>query len=116
MNKIIMFTTETWPHCHTAKSFLRKKGYAFEAKDVNKDVEARNEFTKRGLRGVPAFIINGQVVEGLDTSKIESLVDHETKNCPNCDARLRLPKNKGIISVNCPKCETTFKMDTGTKE
>ena len=116
MRKIIMFTTETWPHCTTAKRYLREKGYAFEAKDVNKNIEARNEFTKRGLRGVPAFLIGDDVVEGLDTTKIESLIDYEVIKCPNCDARLRLPKNKGKIVVNCPKCKTSFEKDTGNKK
>ena len=116
MKKIIMFTTDTWPHCHTAKSFLREKGYAYEAKDVNKDSSARDEFSKLGLRGVPAFVIDGKVIEGLDTKKIESLMDYEVINCPSCDARLRVPKNKGKISVTCPKCRTSFEKDTGSKK
>lgn len=116
MKKIIMFTTETWPHCNTAKSYLRDKGYAFEAKDVNKDIEARNEFTKRGFRGVPAFIIGDDVVEGLDTTKIESLIDYSVINCSGCNTRLRVPKNKGKIFVNCPKCGESFKIDTGNKK
>ena len=116
MKKIIMFTTDTWPHCHTAKSFLREKGYAYEAKDVNKDSAARDEFSRRGLRGVPAFVIGDQVVEGLDTKKIESLMDYEVISCPKCDSRLRVPKNKGKISVTCPKCSESFKRDTGSKK
>lgn len=79
-------------------------------------MEARNEFTKRGLRGVPAFIIGDDVVEGLDTTKIESLIDYKVINCNNCNARLRVPKDKGKIVVNCPKCKTSFEINTGNKK
>lgn len=116
MKNIIMFTTQTWPHCTTAKRYLREKGYSFTEKDVNKDAAARDEFTRRGLRGVPAFVIGDQVVEGLDTEKIESLVDYSIINCPECDSRLRVPKNKGKISVKCPKCGASFVKDTGSKK
>jgi glutaredoxin 3 len=54
--------------------YLREKGIDFEEKDVQKDQEARDEFTKRGLRGVPAFLIGDEVVVGLDKGKIEELL------------------------------------------
>lgn len=116
MKKIIMFTTETWPHCHTAKSYLREKGYAFESRDVNKDQAANADFSRRGLRGVPAFIIGDDLVEGLDTKKIESLMDYEVIDCRECKKRLRVPKNKGKIVVRCPKCKSSFEKDTGNKK
>ena len=74
MKKVIMFTTQTWPHCHTAKAYLREKGIDYEERDVNVDVVARNEFLKRGLRGVPSFLIDDEVVVGLDKEKIEELL------------------------------------------
>lgn len=112
MKNIIMFTTETWPHCKTAKVYLRDKGYSFVEKDVNKDMDARNEFTKRGLRGVPAFVIGDDVVVGLDKAKIESLIDYKVINCPKCESRLRVPIGKGKIKITCPKCNTDFQLDT----
>lgn len=116
MSEIIMFTTDAWPHCGTAKSYLREKGYKFQTKDVDKDPRAREEFTKRGLRGVPAFIIDGQLVEGLDTKKIEQLMKNKIILCPECNSKLRVPKNKGEISVKCPKCNTKFEEYTGDKK
>jgi len=74
MKKVIMFTTQTWPHCRTAKVYLREKGIDYEERDVNVDVAARNEFLKRGLRGVPSFLIDDEVVVGLDKGKIEELL------------------------------------------
>lgn len=29
--------------------------------------------------------------------------------CPNCKAKLRVPKHKGKITITCPKCRTSFK-------
>lgn len=29
--------------------------------------------------------------------------------CPNCQAKLRVPKKKGKITITCPKCRTSFK-------
>lgn len=108
MKKIIMYTTQTWPHCKTAKEFLREKGYSFIEKDVNKDKEAQAEFAKKGFQGVPAFVIGEDVVVGLDKNKIESLLDYKVIDCPNCKTRLRVPKGKGKIKITCQKCSNAF--------
>ena len=108
MKKIILFTTQTWPHCKTAKVYLGNQGYEYEERDINKDAGARNEMMKRGIRGVPAFLIGDEMVEGLDRAKIETLMDYKVISCPSCSARLRVPKGKGKIKVNCPKCKTSF--------
>lgn len=112
MKKIIVYTTDTWPHCKTAKAYLREKGFSFIEKDINKDSVARNDFTKRGLQGVPTFLIGNDIVEGLDTRKIESLVDYKVESCPNCKAKLRIPKGKGKINITCPKCEFKYQKET----
>ena len=33
---------------------------------------------------------------------------HKYFKCPNCKAKLRVPKNKGKIRITCPKCKTGF--------
>lgn len=35
---------------------------------------------------------------------------HIYKSCPNCKARLRLPRRKGTHTARCPKCNTEFKV------
>lgn len=112
MKDIILFTTETWPHCKSAKVYLRNKGYSFQERDINKDMAARNELIKRGIQGVPTFLIGSDVVVGLDTAKIEGLIDYKVVNCPECEARLRVPKGKGKIKITCPKCKLAFKLNT----
>lgn len=75
MNDIIMYTTSTWPHCKTAKEFLREKGYKYTEKNVSIDREAQKELMNMGIMGVPAFLIGGQTIVGLDKKKIEELVN-----------------------------------------
>ncbi len=89
-----------------------KRGIIFEEQDVNEDSAARAEFSRRGLQGVPAFLIGDQVVVGFDRQKIESLLDYSIVGCNECNARMRVPKNKGNIIVTCPKCSNKFKMST----
>jgi glutaredoxin len=90
--------------------YLREKGISYEEKNISIDTASRTELMKRGIRGVPAFIIGEEVVVGLDTSRIESLIDYLVVNCPKCPARLRVPKDKGKITVTCPNCSNEFKM------
>lgn len=73
---------------------------------------ARADFNRRGLQGVPAFLIGEDVVVGLDTKKIEALIDYRVETCPNCKSRLRVPKDKGKLKINCPKCEESFILET----
>ncbi|MCM0647627.1 glutaredoxin family protein [Clostridium swellfunianum] len=92
--------------------YLREKGISYVEKNISLDQSARAELMKRGVRGVPAFIIGDDVVVGLDTNKIENLIDYTVINCPNCPSRLRLPKSKGKITVTCPSCSQEFKTTT----
>jgi ABC-type thiamine transport system substrate-binding protein len=77
-------------------------------KDINVDAEARQEFTRRKLEGVPAFIIGEDVVVGLDKAKILALVDHRVIECEQCHTKLRVPTNRGSLKVTCPKCKNVF--------
>jgi glutaredoxin 3 len=92
--------------------YLREKGISYEEKNISIDQAARSELMKRGLRGVPAFIIGNDVVVGLDKDKIEKLIDYTVTNCPKCPSRLRIPKGKGTLTVTCPNCSAEFKTKT----
>ena len=112
MKKVIAYTTSTCPHCINAKKFLKQEGIAFEGRDVNTNPAARDEYAKLNLRGVPAFVIGGEVIEGFNEQRIKSLLDYFVVSCPSCKARMRVPKNKGQIKVSCKTCETQFEVNT----
>ena len=108
MKDVVLLTTQTCPHCKTAKEFLKQNHIQFTQKDINSDPQARNELIKRNIKGVPTILIGDEAVVGLDTQKILQLVDHRVSTCPNCGTKLRVPTNKGKISLRCPKCKESF--------
>lgn len=45
-------------------------------------------------------------------NKVKSRKHYRYLPCPNCRQELRVPKDKGKIMVNCPKCKTKFQTQT----
>lgn len=74
MKKVVVFTSNTWPHCHTAKEYLSENNIEFEEKNVQTDPEARKELVKRKIMGVPAIFIDDEVIVGFDKDKIDELL------------------------------------------
>lgn len=105
-----MYTTSTWPHCVTAKEFLREKGVTYIEKNVNEDNEARKEMISLGIRGVPAFNIDGEIIVGFDKERILSKIDFNITSCHNCNKRMKYPKGKGTLLLTCPNCGTKYKV------
>ena len=79
-------------------------------KDISMDPSAREFLFKKGIRGVPAFIINGEIVEGFDEGKIESLINFKIFQCEKCKTKLRVPSGKGKLRVTCKKCSNKFEV------
>lgn len=112
MKNIIMYTSNTCPHCKAAKEFLTKEGYKFTAKEITNNPTYQQELTKLGARGVPTFVIEEEVIIGFNKEKIIRLLDYKVMNCPACNKRMRIPKNKGKIKATCPKCHQNFIIKT----
>lgn len=107
MKDVTLLTTQTCPYCKMAKEFLAQNHIRFVEKDINFDVEARNELARRNIKGVPTLFIGEDVVVGLDKEKILKLVDHRIVECPNCHTKLRVPTDKAT-NVRCPKCKNNI--------
>ena len=75
MKNIKIYTSNTWPHCHTAKDYFVEKNIEFEEKNVSTDSEARKELIKAGFMGVPVIYIDDEVVVGFDQNKLDELLD-----------------------------------------
>ena len=43
-------------------------------------------------------------------NRVKFYKTHRYRECPNCHSMLRLKKQIGTMTVNCPKCRTTFQV------
>lgn len=57
--------------CNQAKEYLSQKGIQFREKDIMKDPTALDDLKKLGYMTTPVVVIDGQVVVGFDTDKID---------------------------------------------
>lgn len=73
--EVTVYTSNTWPHCHTAKEYLSEKGIEFSEKNVSDDPSARKELMSKGIMAVPVIKIGEELIVGFDKGKIESLLE-----------------------------------------
>lgn len=112
MKEIVMYSSDTCPHCQTAKDFLKKSGYKYHEKNISKDPGARQELMNLKIMGVPAFLIGEESIVGLDLKRIEHLLDYTVEACPECKHRTRVPKGKGKVKITCKSCQNQFIVET----
>lgn len=74
MAKVIVYSSNTWPYCTTAKSYLEEKGIEYTEKNVQTDKDARKELMAMGHRGVPVIVIDDEEIVGFDKNKIEEIL------------------------------------------
>lgn len=46
----------------------------------------------------------------LTVNRLKAYKTHRYRECPNCHTMLRLKKQIGTVTVNCPKCHSTFQV------
>lgn len=65
---------------------------------------------KRRLENYKFAMLMSPVYSGFRnlTGRIEDSKTHKFFRCPQCRARLRLPRGKGNICITCPRCNTEF--------
>lgn len=95
-----------------AKEFLLQQKIHFVERDVNTDQQAAYELQKRNISGVPTLFIGEDVIVGFDRQRILQLVDHRLVECNQCGQKMRVPLQKGLLQVKCPKCENHFSVTT----
>lgn len=74
MSDVIVYTSNTCPHCVSAKKYLDEKGINYVEKNVQTDVNARKELMSKGYMGVPVIIVNGEEIVGFDRQRLEDLL------------------------------------------
>ena len=73
--EVVIYTTSTWPHCHTAKEYLTQKGIAYTEHDVSKDRDKAQEMIdKTQQMAVPVIIIGDEIVVGFNRGLLDELL------------------------------------------
>ena len=58
--------------CDQAKEYLSQKGVQFAEKDIAQDPAALTDLKKLGYMTTPVIVIDGSVIIGFDTDKIDA--------------------------------------------
>jgi glutaredoxin 3 len=71
---IIIYSTTWCGYCKMVKKYLADKGYTYEEKDIEANLEARNELLEKidgQFQGVPVIDIGGKLVLGFNRPAID---------------------------------------------
>jgi len=74
MPKVKIYTSTTCSHCHAAMEYFKEKGQVFEEKNVSTDPQAKKELMAMGYMGVPIIMVDDNVLEGFNKTKLEELL------------------------------------------
>lgn len=64
--------------CDHAKEYLSQKGVQFQEKDIAQDPTALADLKKLGYMTTPVIVIDGSVIVGLDTDKLDAELTRES--------------------------------------
>nr|WP_243129257.1 glutaredoxin domain-containing protein [Hathewaya massiliensis] len=73
MEKVKVYTSDTCPHCVTAKEYLKQNKVEFEEKNI-KEAQNRKDLMAMGIMSVPLIVIGDEKILGFDKQKIDSLL------------------------------------------
>lgn len=71
---VVLYTTTTCGVCKRALAYLDRRGVRYLNKDINADPEAREEFRKKGGRGVPLIEVDGEIMRGFNQQRLDELL------------------------------------------
>jgi glutaredoxin 3 len=61
--------------CNQAKEYLSQKSVQFQEKDIAQDPTALADLKKLGYMTTPVIVIDGSVIVGFDTNKIDAALE-----------------------------------------
>ena len=74
MANVTVYTSNTCPHCVSAKEYLNDKGIDYTEKNVQTDPSARKELMQMGHMGVPVIVVDGEEIVGFNKVKLDELL------------------------------------------
>ncbi len=79
VQRVIVYSTPTCPHCTTLKNYLKQHTIDFRDIDISKNQKMAQELVRKsGQQGVPQTEINGKIIVGFDKSKIDNMLNIKT--------------------------------------
>ena len=73
--EITVYSTKQCMYCNNLKAWLAQNNIPYHAIVVGEDpVAAREMIDLTGQRGVPVIVIDGEVIVGFDSPRIEALL------------------------------------------
>ena len=70
----------------------------------SRDIQKRYEENQKYLAMTSKFRLRFNKEKHL----MKQRKTHHIYNCPGCGQKIRIPKGKGKIEIDCPKCHTKF--------
>ena len=70
----------------------------------SRDIQKRYEENQKYLAMTSKFRLRFNKEKNLMNQR----KTHHIYNCPGCGQKIRIPKGKGKIEIDCPKCHTKF--------
>ena len=72
---VILYATSWCGYCAKARKLLDDNNITYHEYDIEKSQEGREQYDKLGVKGIPVFLINGQIVKGYNPARILELVN-----------------------------------------
>ncbi len=74
MANVTVYTSNSCPHCVTAKTYLKDNEIPYTEKNVQEDKAARKELMSKGYMSVPVIVIDEEEILGFDKDKIDNML------------------------------------------
>lgn len=75
--EVVIYTTQSCPHCRKALAHLDRRGVPYVNKDVENDRRAEKEYLRKGKgrRGVPLIDVGGEILRGYSPRSLDDALD-----------------------------------------
>jgi len=73
--QVVMYMTDWCGYCRKAREYLQSLGVNLVEYDIEKDRAKREEFQKKGGRGVPLIDVEGIIIKGFSQKPIRDAVE-----------------------------------------
>lgn len=69
---IEMYVMPDCGYCEKARELLTARGVSWTEHDIANSADAKSEFDAKGGRGTPLLVVGGDVIQGLDSERIDA--------------------------------------------